>query len=219
MPDKIGREQFAALLQFQMTPANLKLVMKAYRFSKSGHKNQQRDNGVRYFEHPKSVALLLIQELGICDYEMIIAALLHDTVEDTFIFGSFEDAFDTIQEDFGPWVADCIRLLSKEKIADKLQRDTRYLEGLHRADLRMKIIKIADRIHNLRELAHCTSVKKQHYLEETEAHYLPFVQEVMAMVSGPLLRKLHEIHKEMEVTCEITRKSLSGVREVTHESR
>lgn len=223
MADTIGREQFKELLQFKMTPAELDLVMEVYALSKHahGHHEQKRDNGTRYFEHPKSVALILIQELGIYDYEILIAALLHDTVEDTYIFGDFDIAFQRIKARFGEWVAECVRLLSKERkerVPDKTERDRMYFENLGRTDIRMKIVKIADRIHNLRELVNCKPVKKQHYLEETEAHYLPLVEEVMGMVSQPLLRKFHEIYKEMETICEATRKSLEEAREVTYES-
>jgi (p)ppGpp synthase/HD superfamily hydrolase len=217
MSERIGRKQFEELLRFKITPSQLDLVMEAYELSKHGHRGQERDNGIRYFEHPKSVALVLIQEFAIYDYEMIIAALLHDVVEDTYIFGDFDKAFDRTRARFGDWVAECVRLLSKERkerVPDKQERDRLYFGNLSRADTRIKIVKIADRSHNLRELHNCTPAKKQHYLEETEAHYLPLVEEVMSVVSEPLLRKLHEIHKEVEVICEATREILKGAKEV-----
>jgi (p)ppGpp synthase/HD superfamily hydrolase len=222
MPDKIGRKQFEELLQFKMTPSEVDLVMEAYELSKHGHRGQKRDNGTRYFEHPKSVALVLIQEFAIYDYEMIIAGLLHDAPEDTYIFGDFDKAFGRVAMRFGDWVGECVRLLSKERkerVPDKAERDRMYFENLDRADTRMKVIKIADRIHNLRELHNCTPDKQQHYLEETEAHYVPLVQEVMSMVPENLSRKLHETYKEMEAICEATRKSLQEAKEAQHESQ
>ena len=92
--ETVGREEFEKLLRFKMSPDNLKLVMKAYRMSKYGHRGQKRDSGERYFEHPKTVALIIAGEFKIYDHEVISAALLHDDVEDSFIFGNNEEAFE-----------------------------------------------------------------------------------------------------------------------------
>ncbi len=165
----IGREEFENLLRLKMTPENAKLVMKAYRLSKAGHREQEREDGTRYFEHPKAVALIIIKEFEIYDYEVIITALLHDEVEDTFIFGAGEEAFETIRDDFGKRVESFVRLLSKPPCEEskKAQRDCEYYNNLFSAPLEPRILKIADRIHNLRTLRYCDLQKQDRKLLET----------------------------------------------------
>lgn len=207
---RVGRVEFEELIRLKMSPREFDLVMEAYRLSKYGHRGQERDNGVRYFEHPKAVALILIQELDIYDSEMLIAALLHDAAEDTYIFGGFEESFKNIQARFGEWVAQCVRLLSKERCRpeEKPERDRRYFENLESADLRALIVKLADRVHNFRDLPHCTQEKKRHYLEETESHYLPLAKDIMRQLPPSLARKIHELYKEMAAISKAIRKEL-----------
>ena len=79
-----NRASFEARLKYRMAPHLFELVMDAYRLSKYGHRGQKRDDGTRYFEHPRRVAKILLL-WGIYDHEMLIAALLHDIKEDSHI--------------------------------------------------------------------------------------------------------------------------------------
>ncbi|MEK7559785.1 MAG: HD domain-containing protein [Patescibacteria group bacterium] len=167
--ETIGREEFEKMLQFKMSPENLKLVKKAYRMSKYGHKGQERQSGERYFEHPKTMALILINEFQIYDHEMIIAALLHDGVEDSFIFGTGNEAFDEIEKEFGKRPAQFVALLTKARCEEnqKSQRDCGYYNALYDGPAEAKVLKLVDRIHNLRTLKDCDIKKQERQLLET----------------------------------------------------
>lgn len=167
-----GREEFRAKLVHKVSPRELKLIMLAYKFSKYGHRGQVRDGGGRYFDHPKAVALILIDELGYYDSEMIIAALLHDVVEDTYLF-DFED----IETIFGSRVENIVCLLTKDKDPAFKEAKRQYLSAIAQAeDAAVRIIKLADRLHNLRTLECCDEEKRARIVEETVEFYLPIAE-------------------------------------------
>lgn len=204
MSHSVGREKFKTFLTRKVSPGNLKLIMRAYKQAKYGHRNQRRDNDERYFEHPKRVALILIRELGIYDHEMIIAALLHDIAEDSYILG-FED----IEAMFGERVTSFVRILTKDQCEpeEKPKRDLLYHQRLlDEGDEDVRIIKCADRLDNLRDLMCCTIEKKQHYLEETESHYISMARQVAP-----------DLYEEMILICEETKQFLSRQKEDTNE--
>src|SRR5690349_20108516 len=108
-PDTIiSRAQFEELINRHFIPSQARLVMMAYRFAKYGHRGQERDGGGRYFDHPRDVSVILLRQ-GIQDHEVIIAALLHDVMEDSFIL-TWED----LEHIFGSRVCGIVKLLSKE---------------------------------------------------------------------------------------------------------
>ena len=207
----VGRERFEELLRFNMTSDNLSRTMYAYQLSKYAHRGQSRDDGTRYFEHPKNVALILIVELGIYDHEMIIVALLHDSEEDSFIFGDgLDQAWDNVRVSFSEWVANSVRVLTKIKCTqeEKPERDAQYFAAIAKADLRTKIIKLVDRMHNVRDLRNCTPEKQARYVEETEGHFITLAQEIMSASPVALRRKVKKLHDEMSRICSEVRKSL-----------
>ena len=144
--------------------------MDAYNFSKYGHRGQERDNGDRYFEHPRRVALILIDELKIYDHEMIIAALLHDIEEDSYIL-----TWDRIQKDFGDRALGFIKLLTKQ-LGQKLED---YLLALQQADEAAQLLKLADRLDNVRDMKGCTEEKRKRYLLETTRYFLPWARKIL----------------------------------------
>jgi len=169
METETERKEFENLLRFKMSPTNTKLAMEAYRMSQYGHKGQKRQSGEEYFEHPRAVALILINEFHIYDHEMIIAALLHDDIEDSFIFGDGEEAFETVKKEFGERPALLVRSVTKLPCAqeEKAQRDCHFYNNLFIGEIGAKILKVADRIHNLRTLKHCDMQKQDKQLLET----------------------------------------------------
>ena len=181
MDQKIGREEFERKLRFKMPPSDIELVMDAYRDSKilHGYKNQTRESGERYFEHPKAVALILMG-LGICDRDMIIAALSHDVAEDCLVFGDTEKAIANIKKKFGERPASFVSDLTKRSCEPERKdvRDIAYHANLWRATVEVRIIKLADRLHNLRSLAACSAEKQQRYLAETETYFIPLAKDV-----------------------------------------
>lgn len=176
----IGRLEFERKLKEKVSEEKIRLVMRAYRFSKYGHMIDIRDSGVRYFEHPKRVALILMDELGIYDHEMIIAALLHDIKEDSFIL-EWED----IEDIFDEKVLVMVKILTKEKS----KGGKVYIRKIRKAEEAARIIKLADRLDNLRELWDCSTEKQERTIRETEKYYLSIAKRT----NGYLYKKMKEI--------------------------
>ncbi len=162
-----GRREFLALLTPHVTPAELRSIKHAYLLSKVAHKGQERDQGGRYFDHPKSVALILMTEVGTCDAEMVIAALLHDVIEDT----DLRDG-DLFTDLFGDWVVLSLGWLTKRPGYD-------YHGGLMKADWRTLMVKLADRVHNVRTMGEIAEEKRTRKLRETREEYLPLADRLV----------------------------------------
>ena len=164
-----------------MPPDDIALVMEAYRLSKSAHKGQMRESGERYFEHPKEVALILIEN-GVTDRDIIITALIHDCSEDVFIFGSVQQAPTNIARQFGTRVAGFVDKLTKrpcEPTKRKI-RDIAYHENIQNAELEVRLVKIADRTHNIKNLNACAQEKQERYRAETKKYFVPLAESVLA---------------------------------------
>jgi len=161
----VGRHSFLRKLTPVLSPRGLEQVMTAYVLAKYGHMNQVREVGhVRYFEHPKSVAWILVNELRVDDTQTIIMALLHDTLEDSHILTPYR-----IQLNFGKAVVVGLQLLTKRPKPGYVSRLVEY------APSKVLLVKLADRVHNLRTLSGCTKRKQREQILETEQYYLPLV--------------------------------------------
>ena len=150
---------------------DLDLVKRAYNFADEAHQGQYRDSGEPFFIHPVEVAMILT------DLEMdetsIVAALLHDVVEDT------EVTLDKIEEEFGEGVALLVNGVTKlSKIAFK-SREEHQAENFRKMflamakDIRVILIKLADRLHNMRTLSYIKPAKQKRKAEETIEIYAP----------------------------------------------
>lgn len=158
-----GHEQFLEEC-VGMGNDGLEHVHTAYVFAKYGHRNQMRDCGtIRYFEHPRDVALIIIRELGLSsDWQLIVTALLHDILEDSRLLSKHR-----LFVNFGDIVAHWIELLSKEKGVD-------YYARLSSCGIwQVFLVKLADRLHNVRSLNGTSPEKQKKYRDETRALYLP----------------------------------------------
>src|SRR3990170_8757988 len=80
-----NRSQFLSIAECLIPPEDMRYVRAAYQLSKGAHRNQKRDGGRRYFDHPREVALILMKELKIGDWKVIVLGLLYDTLEDSFL--------------------------------------------------------------------------------------------------------------------------------------
>ncbi len=135
------------------------LVKKAYIFSKSNHGNQTRHSGEPYFSHPLAVAEILI-DLKM-DQNSIIAALLHDVVEDTQIDLS------EIEQEFSKEVAGLVDGVTKLKKIESASSEERVAQNFRKLtlamskDIRVLLIKLADRLHNLRTIYYIPSREKK----------------------------------------------------------
>ncbi len=152
--------------------ADLGIVVKAYNYAEMAHSNAQtRFSGERYFVHPYNVALILA-DLHM-DVQTICAGLLHDVVEDTGI------SFDEIKREFGKEIAnmvDGVTKLSKVKYRNKEERQAESLRKMIVAmskDIRVVIIKLADRLHNIRTLQYMPKEKQYQKAMETIEIYAP----------------------------------------------
>lgn len=188
----VSRVSFLELLKLRVSDEELKTIEDAYTLSKYGHRNQLRDQGTRYFEHPKEVALILVDELGIYDSEMIIMALLHDIIEDTFILSDHG-----LEKLFGKRVVEGLRYLTKTDTVEH------YLERMAQCeDMGVIIVKFADRLHNLRTLDGVTKEKRERKIKETKELYLPLLKkdiqsEKSKTVSATLVYLKDEILKNL----------------------
>ncbi len=147
------------------------MLLKAYDFAKAAHANQKRASGEPYFIHPCAVAEILV-DLGL-DAETIAAALLHDVIEDTP--ATEED----IRREFGENVLTLVSGVTKlDKIVFKSQEEEeaenfRKIFIAMAKDIRVIIIKLADRLHNMRSLNYLSPERRQKMAQETLDIYAP----------------------------------------------
>ena len=151
--------------------ADLKLVVKAFHFAETAHEGQLRNSGEKFFTHPYNVALILA-DLNM-DTATIIAGLLHDVIEDT------NNSYLKIEEEFGTEIADLIDGVTKLKMLRYKTKQENQAENLRKMvlamakDIRVIIVKLADRLHNMRTLEYMTDEKKKEKALETLEIYAP----------------------------------------------
>ncbi len=167
--DKFG--ELEALLSEQYSDEEKQKIIDAYRFAREAHSGQCRYSGEPYIMHPVAVARILF-DLGM-DYESVMAALLHDTVEDT------ETGIDNLRELFGDDVAtlvDGVTKLGKVPLETREERQAENIRKMFIAmskDIRVVIIKLADRLHNMRTLEYMRDQKQRDKAQETLEIYAP----------------------------------------------
>ncbi len=151
--------------------APVAMINRAYETAKEAHRNQLRSSGESYINHPMAVAQI-VADLGL-DEISLAAALLHDAVEDT------EITISDVEKAFGPEVAQLVDGLTKlerlqfdSKEAQQAATMRKMLVAMAR-DLRVLIIKLADRLHNMRTIAAMPSEKQQRIAHETLEIYAP----------------------------------------------
>jgi len=146
---------------------------RALALAERAHRGQKRASGEDYVEHPKAVARLLKQTVH-AEPTTICAALLHDTVEDTTL------KLDAIRKEFGNTVADIVEGVSKigrfEHDMPPRERNLEYIRKMFRAmgkDLRVIVIKLADRLHNMQTIEHLREEKQKRIARETLDVFCP----------------------------------------------
>ena len=159
----------------------LAVVQKAFEFANSAHANVRRRSGEPYMLHPIAVARIVVEDIGL-GYKSISAALLHDVVEDTDY--SVED----IREAFGPKIASLVEGLTKIKVVldnegrnnpGELYSQSVQAENFKRIlltlndDVRVVLIKLADRLHNCRTIEFMPEHKRDKILSETMFIFIP----------------------------------------------
>jgi GTP pyrophosphokinase len=182
-------------LQDRLTPiigaVDLNRVICAYELARDVHQFQQRNDGTPWFWHPTRVTKILLEELNITDPDLLIAALLHDTLEDSDILTS-----EVIEYNFGPYVSYLVETLTKEiRIEDgplREQIDKEYVDRLMQSAEDCRIIKLSDRLDNMRCLDFNLKRNPYKYVKETSEHYVPMAEGSENMHLRYLLKQIKD---------------------------
>ena len=173
-PEKLYQELIASVRKYHPS-TDISLIEKAYNIAYEAHKGQVRKSGEPYIIHPLCVAIILA-ELEL-DKETIVAGLLHDVVEDTVMTD------EEIRQEFGAEVALLVDGVTKlgqlSYDADKVEVQAENLRKMFLAmakDIRVILIKLADRLHNMRTLKYMTPEKQKEKARETMDIYAPIAQ-------------------------------------------
>jgi GTP diphosphokinase / guanosine-3',5'-bis(diphosphate) 3'-diphosphatase len=164
---------------------DLELVRKAYEYSQKNHAGQTRASGEPYLVHPLGVAQVLAEMK--MDAVSVAAGLLHDSVEDTSV------TIVDIRKEFGEQVAHIVEGVTKISQIDFATREEQQAENLRKMmlamvdDIRVVLIKLADRLHNMRTLEHLTPERQQKIAKETLEIYGPIAHRLgMGKIRGEL---------------------------------
>jgi len=147
-------------------------IRTAFELAVTAHENQKRKDGSPYVTHTVAAAQIIV-EMGGMDEDSIVAALLHDAIEDTAV--SHED----IQKQFGPSVADLVEGVTKLTRVNYTSREDEQMENTRKMllamskDIRVILIKLADRLHNMRTMDYQTPEKQRLKSLETMQIYAP----------------------------------------------
>lgn len=208
--------------------ADISLIQRAYVFSAQSHEGQTRLSGEPYLSHPLEVSYLLAQ-LGL-DPVTVACGLLHDTVEDTHA------TLDDLDELFGEEVADIINgvtKLSQISFDKKIDQQAEYIRKMILAmskDIRVILVKLADRVHNMRTLGFMAPEKQKRIAQETLDIFAPLAgrlgmghikveledlafyylePEIYQRIQDGLARKRGEREQYIKEICEIIREKLA----------
>src|SRR6201997_2341765 len=164
---------------------DLELVKKAYDYSMKNHAGQSRASGEPYLVHPLEVALVLTEMK--MDSVAVAAGLLHDSVEDTSV------TVTDIRQEFGEQVAHIVEGVTKISKIDFVTKEEQQAENLRKMmlamvdDIRVILIKLADRLHNMRTLEHLEPERQQKIARETLEIYAPIAHRLgMGKIRGEL---------------------------------
>ena len=152
--------------------ANFTQIRAAYEFAAAAHEGQKRKDGSPFVSHPLAVAQIVAEELHL-DSESIMAALLHDTIEDTTA------THEEVSKLFSPTVADLVEGVSKLTRVQFTSKAQEQMENLRKMlmamskDIRVILVKISDRLHNMRTMEYQTPAKQKQKSFETMEIYAP----------------------------------------------
>ena len=203
-------------------PAELEVIQKAFDFANEAHKGVRRRSGEPYILHPIAVANIVVSNIGL-GYKSIVAALLHDVVEDT------DYTVDDLRSLFGDKVATLVEGLTKIKTVldneDKAEQKSMQAENFKRIlltlndDVRVVLIKLADRLHNCRTIEFMPEHKRDKILSETMYVFIPLAHRLGLYGIKSEMEDIWLRYKEPEafneITARINRDSTDKDREIT----
>ncbi len=189
--------------------SELDIIQKAFDFANEAHKGVRRRSGEPYILHPIAVAKIVVSNIGL-GYKSIVAALLHDVVEDTTY------TVDDIRSLFGDKVATLVEGLTKIKTVldneDKAVQKSMQAENFKRIlltlndDVRVVLIKLADRLHNCRTIEYMPEHKRDKILSETMFIFIPLAHRLGLYGVKSEMEDIWLRYKEPEAFNEITAK-------------
>ncbi|KAL9693212.1 hypothetical protein quinque_012497 [Culex quinquefasciatus] len=161
----------------QDVPTVLQIYTNCVNFAAVKHRNQRRldSDKTPYINHPIGVAHILTAEGGVTDFEVIQAAILHDTVEDT------DTSFEEIEQNFGLRVRQIVAEVTDDKSLAKAERKRLQIEHAAVVSPQAKLVKLADKIYNLRDLQRC---KPEGWTEERRREYFAWAKKVCDNLKG-----------------------------------
>ena len=168
---------------------DVNLIRKAYQFSAKAHENQKRSSGEPYIIHPLNVVATLVKLK--MDIETIISGFLHDVVEDCDIDP------EEIEKEFGLSIAQIVVGLTKISKIEFKSKEESQAENFRKMlvamakDLRVIIVKLADRMHNIRTLQYVSVLKQQRVAQETLDIYVPLASRL----------GIHSVKSDLEDLC------------------
>lgn len=181
------------------------LLLETVHFAAEKHKNQRRKDpeATPYINHPIGVARILSHEGGITDIEVLQAALLHDTVEDT------DTSITELEAVFGQTVARIVQEVTDDNTLTKQERKRQQVEHAPYCSHQAKLVKLADKLYNLRDLNRCTP---SGWTEERVQEYFVWAAQVVRGLRGTnqtLENNLQQLFKQRGVEMWLPLDSLS----------
>ena len=201
--------------------AELEVVQRTFEFANEAHRNVRRRSGEPYMLHPIAVARIVVDDIGL-GYKSIAAALLHDVVEDT------DYTVEDIRERFGDKIASLVEGLTKIKTVLDNEQKTRgtdisqqslQAENFKRIlltmndDVRVVLIKLADRLHNCRTIEHMPEHKRDKILSETMFIFIPLAHRLGLFSIKSELENIWLRYKEPEAYEEVKARIDKNIRE------
>ncbi len=154
-------------------------VLKAQKFACKKHKNQKRKDGITPFSDHLEGVVNRLKNLGISNQDVLCAAWLHDTIEDT------DTSFDEINEIFGNTISVLVLSLTKDSELSKKERETQYIQQLKDSTLQAKIIKFCDISANLKDIANAPISKTQKNKQIKKLfHYLRVIKKELSEIKS-----------------------------------
>lgn len=191
------QQRFFYKLTDKLSEENKEKVQKGFLLAQNHHRGQARDEGIPYIIHPLRLANYLLGEIDIKDPDIIAAALLHDSIEDT------ELSIEEVQNEFGNQVAELIRGLTRERPDNETEEQKKINKVNHfkktfKADYPVRLVKSVDLLDNMRSWPyipkdHSSQKKFPRWISEAENYSIPLAKtahDKIAQEMGEILQKV-----------------------------
>lgn len=188
-----NRERFLKKIAPYTNDVGMECVYDAYMFAKYAHRGQNRKQGGRYFEHPRAVVEIIIDELGIVDdWRVIVVTLLHDVLEDTWLLTP-----NVARKVFGNDVSHWLSFLTRKEEHNDEEFD-KYIEKIAECGIwQIVLVKLCDRLHNLRTMKTLEVVWREKYLQQTEKYFYKLAKVLILIAPEKITQKAVILEKSL----------------------